>query len=165
MKRVDAFFNGLDVMTAHFIQDGANGQRTEGSLAIKHPGQLQFTYAPPSSLEIVSDGQSVAIRDKSLGTNDVYSISQTPLKFLVQENFNLARDTQVRDVQAHPDGTILVSFEDSATFGGTSKVTLLFDARANLLKQWVILDAQGLKTTVTLSNVSVTQRGADAAAR
>jgi hypothetical protein len=70
-----------------------------GATLLKRPGQLRFAYAPPSTLEIVSDGRNVAIRDKKLGTNDVYPIGQTPLKFLVQERFDLARDTQVRNLR------------------------------------------------------------------
>jgi outer membrane lipoprotein-sorting protein len=158
LERVNAYFNGIDRLTAYFVQNSANGQRAEGTLSIKRPGQLHFAYSPPSSLEIVSDGRSVAVRDKKLGTNDVYSIRQTPLKFLVQEQVDLAKDTKVRDVQVSPDGIITVQFEDSATFGGTSKITLRFDARANALKQWTILDAQGYETTVILSDLNVVKR-------
>ncbi|MET0745333.1 MAG: outer membrane lipoprotein carrier protein LolA [Microvirga sp.] len=158
IDRVNAFFNSIDLMTANFSQQSGTGQRTEGSLYIKYPGQLRFAYSPPSTLEIVSDGRSVAVRDKKLGTNDVYSVSQTPLKFLTQEQFNLSRDTKVRDVQVRPNGMVIVNFEDSATLGGTSKVTLLFDAKANRLREWTILDAQGFTTSVALSNISVTTR-------
>jgi outer membrane lipoprotein-sorting protein len=158
LERVNAYFNGIDQLTAFFVQNSANGQRAEGRLSIKRPGQLHFAYSPPSSLEIVSDGRSVAVRDKKLGTNDVYSIRQTPLKFLVQEQVDLAKDTKVRDVQVSSDGIITVQFEDSATFGGTSKITLRFDARANALKQWTVLDAQGYETTVILSDLNVVRR-------
>jgi outer membrane lipoprotein-sorting protein len=158
IDRVNAFFNSIDLMTANFAQQSGTGQRTEGSLYIKYPGQLRFAYSPPSTLEIVSDGRSVAVRDKKLGTNDVYSVSQTPLKFLTKEQFDLARDTKVRDVQVRPNGMVVVNFEDSATLGGTSKVTLLFDAKANRLREWTILDAQGFTTSVALSNITVTTR-------
>ncbi|HZH50959.1 MAG TPA: outer-membrane lipoprotein carrier protein LolA [Microvirga sp.] len=158
LDRVNAYFNSIDQLTAYFVQTSTNGQRAEGTLAIKRPGQLHFAYAPPSSLEVVSDGRSVAVRDKRLGTNDVYSIRQTPLKFLVQDQVDLARDTQVKDVQIGSDGVVTVRFEDSATLGGTSKITLRFDARTNTLKQWTVLDAQGYETTVALSNVNMVRR-------
>jgi len=158
LERVNAYFNSIDQLTAYFTQSSTNGPRAEGTLFIKRPGQLHFAYAPPSTLEIVSDGRSVAVRDKKLGTNDVYSIRQTPLKFLVQEQVDLARDTKIRDVQVSPDGLVTVRFEDSATLGGTSKITLRFDARANALKQWTVLDAQGYETTVVLSGLNVVRR-------
>ncbi|MCG7392667.1 outer membrane lipoprotein carrier protein LolA [Microvirga sp. ACRRW] len=158
LERVNAYFNAMDQMSAYFVQKNPNGQQVEGTLSVRRPGQLHFAYAPPSTLEIVSDGRNVAIRDKRLGTNDVYPVSQTPLKFLVQENVNLARDTKVKDVQIARDGMITVSFDDSATLGGTSKITLRFDSRANALKQWTVVDSQGYETTVVLSGLNVTQR-------
>lgn len=158
LERVNAYFNDIDQLSAYFEQSTSNGQRAEGTLSVKRPGQLHFAYAPPSTLEIVSDGRSVAVRDKKLGTNDVYSVRQTPLKFLVQDQVDLAKDTKVRDVQVSSEGMVTVLFEDSATLGGTSKITLRFDARANALKQWTVLDAQGYETTVILSGLNVVRR-------
>ncbi|MBQ0824212.1 outer-membrane lipoprotein carrier protein LolA [Microvirga sp. HBU67558] len=158
LDRVNAYFNSLDVMSAYFVQKNPNGQQAEGTLSMRRPGQVHFAYAPPSTLEVISDGRNVAIRDKKLGTNDVYPVGQTPLKFLVQDNIDLARDTKVRDVQVGRDGVVTVRFDDSATLGGTSKITLRYDSRANTLKQWTIIDAQGYETSVTLSGVNATYR-------
>jgi outer membrane lipoprotein-sorting protein len=158
LDRVNAYFNSIDVMSAYFVQKNPNGQQAEGTLSMRRPGQFHFAYAPPSTLEVVSDGRNVAIRDKKLGTNDVYPVGQTPLKFLVQDNIDLARDTKVRDVQVARDGMVTVRFDDSATLGGTSKITLRFDSRANALKQWTIIDAQGYETSVTLSGLNATYR-------
>ena len=158
LDRVNAYFNSLDVMSAYFVQKNPNGQQAEGTLSMRRPGQFHFAYAPPSTLEVVSDGRNVAIRDKKLGTNDVYPVGQTPLKFLVQDNIDLSRDTKVRDVQVGRDGIVTVRFDDSATLGGTSKITLRFDSRANALRQWTIIDAQGYETTVTLSGLNATYR-------
>jgi len=158
LERVNAYFNSIEVMSAYFVQKNPNGQRAEGTLSMRRPGQFHFAYAPPSTLEVVSDGRNVAIRDKKLGTNDVYPVGQTPLKFLVQDNIDLSRDTKVRDVQVGRDGMVTVRFDDSATLGGTSKITLRFDSRANALKQWTIVDAQGYETTVTLSGLNATYR-------
>ncbi|NBJ22831.1 LolA family protein [Microvirga arsenatis] len=158
LDRVNAYFNSIDQLSATFVQKNPNGQQAEGTLSLRRPGQFHFAYAPPSTLEVVSDGRNVAIRDKKLGTNDVYPVGQTPLKFLVQDNIDLSRDTKVRDVQVGRDGVVTVRFDDSATLGGTSKITLRFDTRANALKQWTIIDAQGYETTVTLSGLNATYR-------
>ena len=158
LDRVNAYFNSIDQLSAYFVQRNPNGQQAEGTLSMRRPGQFHFAYAPPSTLEVVSDGRNVAIRDKKLGTNDVYPVGQTPLKFLVQDNIDLSRDTKVRDVQVGRDGVVTVRFDDSATLGGTSKITLRFDTRANALKAWTIVDAQGYETTVTLSGLNATYR-------
>lgn len=158
LDRVNGYFNSIDQLSAYFTQKSPNGQQMEGTLSMRRPGQFHFAYAPPSTLEVVSDGRNVAIRDKKLGTNDVYPVGQTPLKFLVQDDIDLSRDTKVRDVQVGRDGIVTVRFDDSATLGGTSKITLRFDSRANALRQWTIVDAQGYETTVSLSGLNVTYR-------
>lgn len=158
VARVSAYLNGINTLTARFLQTGADGRQVGGTLYVQRPGRLRFAYDPPSTLEIVADGRSVAVRDSKLRTNDVYSIGQTPLKFLLRDNVDLSRDVQVKDVQIDPDGSIDITLEDSATLGGTSQVTLRFDARANVLREWMIVDPQGYETTVRLSGVQVVNR-------
>lgn len=162
LARVNTFLNSYDSIQADFVQFNPSGQKAEGSLYVKRPGQMRFKYDPPSTLEVVADGRSVAVRDKKLGTNDVYSIGQTPLKFLLKDPIDLSRDTKLIDVSTDPVGVVRLELEDSATFGGTSKLTLIFDAKANELKQWNIVDPQGYRTSVALYNLKVTRRTADA---
>lgn len=158
VARVNAYLNGINTLSARFLQTGADRQQVGGTLYVQRPGRLRFAYDPPSTLEIVADGKSVAVRDSRLRTNDVYSIGQTPLKFLLRDNVDLARDVRLRDVQIDPGGPIAISLEDSATLGGTSRVTLNYDARAGVLRGWTIVDPQGYETSVSLSGVEVARR-------
>lgn len=155
LAALNAHFNGIDQMLAAFEQVGGNGKREQGTLTLQRPGQFRFAYAAPSTLEIISDGRNVAIRDSRLKTNDVYPVSQTPLKFLVQENFDLARHTKVRDVRTAKDGTVTALFEDISTLGGTSIVELTYDAGNDRLVRWVVTDPQGFQTTVDLFDVEI----------
>jgi len=100
----------------------------------------------------VADGTSVAVRDRKLGTQDLYFISQTPLKFLLRDKIDLARDLTVSDVTNDPGG-VRIALEDRSTLGGTSKIQLFFDAEMKTLSQWRITDPQGYLTTVQLSNL------------
>lgn len=158
VARVNAYLNGISTLTGRFLQTGADGRQVGGTLYVQRPGRLRFAYDPPSTLEIVADGRSVAVRDSKLRTNDVYSIGQTPLKFLLRDNVDLARDVKVKNVDIDPGGAIDITLEDSATLGGTSTVTLRYDARTDVLRQWQVVDPQGYETTVALSGVQVTRR-------
>lgn len=158
LARVNDWLNSYEAIQARFIQHNAQGQKAEGSLYVRRPGQLVFKYDPPSTLEVVADGKSVAVRDSKLRTNDVYSISQTPLKFLLKDRINLASDTKLLNVATDADGIVRVALSDSSTLGGTSQITLIFDSRANQLKQWNIVDPQGYRTTVALYNIQETPR-------
>lgn len=157
LQRANASLNALGQLSADFVQTGGNGRRAEGKLFLQKPGRVRFEYLPPAQLEVIADGSSVVIRDRKLGTQDLYNIGQTPLKFLLRDRVDLARDTKVVDVSAAPD-LVSVQLEDKATFGGTSRIELLFDPRSFALKQWVVTDPQGYQTAVALKNVDTQHR-------
>ena len=155
LAQANAYFNGITTLTGNFMQVGADGRRIGGKLTLVKPGRLRFDYDQPSPLEVIADGTSVAVRDRKLNTQDLYFIAQTPLKFLLREKIDLARDLTVIDVANDPGG-VRISLEDRATLGGTSKIQLVFDPEMKTLSQWRITDPQGYVTTVQLSNL---QRG------
>lgn len=152
VKRANAFFNTSPVMTADFIQIGADGKRSEGKLHVQRAGRVRFEYAQPATMEVVADGAQVAIRDRKLGTQDLYFISQTPLKFLMKDKIDLEKDVTVEDVKIEDNG-VTVFIEDKATFGGTSHVRLVFDPKSFNLKQWQVKDPQGYETLISLYNL------------
>ena len=156
IDRANAYLNGATNLIADFVQVGADGRRSEGKLYVRRPGRLRFEYAQPATLEIVADGTSVAIRDRKLATNDMYYISQTPLKFLLKERIDLRRDVKILGVSENKNG-VVISIEDKATFGGTSLIKLIFDPKTFELKQWHVTDPQGYETLVSLFNVDLAQ--------
>ena len=155
LKRANAFFNASPVMTADFVQIGADGKRSEGKLHVQRAGRVRFEYAQPATMEVVADGVQVAVRDRKLGTQDLYFISQTPLKFLMKEKIDLEKDVTVEDVQTDDSG-VTVFIEDKATFGGTSHVRLVFDPKTFKLRQWQVKDPQGYETLISLYNIDQT---------
>lgn len=157
IDRLNSYLNSFTTLQGNFIQFAANGRRLEGRVYIQRPGKMRFEYEPPATVEIIADGTSVAVRDKRLATQDIYSIGQTPLKFLVRERMDLAREGTITG--ASIDGDILsVRLDDRSTLGGTSKITLKFDLVANELRQWVVIDPQGYETSISLYNLDTRRR-------
>jgi outer membrane lipoprotein-sorting protein len=157
VERVNAYFNSFGTLSGDFIQTGPDGRRIAGKIYLQKPGRLRFDYAAPSRLEIIADGTSVAIRDRKLNTQDIYPLSQTPLKFLLNERIDLGKDTRVTSVSSQPDG-IRVTVEDKTTLGGTSQITVDYDPKSDRLKQWTVLDPQGTRTIVSLANLDLAAR-------
>jgi len=149
VAKANDFLTTTRFMSADFVQIGPDGKRTEGLLVLQRPGHMLFRYKPPATLEIVADGRSVAVKDQKLGTQDLYLIAQTPLKFLLADKIDLAKDTRVK--RAEIDGrAATVEIEDKATLGGKSDITLVFDPESFELKQWTVIDPQGFRTLVSL---------------
>ncbi len=154
VAKANAYFDDARVMTADFVQIGPDGARAEGQLYVSRPGKLLFKFNPPERLEIVADGRSVAVRDQKLGTQDLYFIAQTPLKFLLADHIDLAKDTQVKRVGID-ENAATIEIEDKATFGGKSDISLVFDPTTFALKQWTVIDPQGFQTVVSLFDIDL----------
>jgi outer membrane lipoprotein-sorting protein len=154
IQMADDYFNSSHVMTADFVQIGVDGRRSEGKLYVSKPGRMRFEYAQPATIEIIADGTSVAIRDRKLQTQEIYFLSQTPLKFLLKDELNLKRDVKITGITSDQYYTI-ISIEDGTTFGGTSKIKLNFDNKTFSLTQWEVTDPQGYHTLVSLHNIDL----------
>ena len=154
IDRVNMYLMSVQTMIGDFVQVGPDGRRSEGKIYMQKPGRIRFEYNPPSPIELVADGNSVVIRDRKLATQDLYPLSQTPLRFLLADRIDLLRETNVVSVSA--DDTFLsLLLEEKHTLGGTHKVLLMFSAKDTQLKQWTVTDPQGYDTTVALYNLDL----------
>jgi outer membrane lipoprotein-sorting protein len=156
LDKANAYFNSLSTMSGDFVQVGSDGRRLSGKLNLQRPGRLRFDYEA-NPVEVVTDGTSVAIRDRKLVTQDLYPIGQTPLKFLVRDKIDLRRDVTVLNTSSDPVG-VRLTLEDKSTLGGTSKIALYFDRDMQALQQWRITDPQGGQTSIILSNLEKGRR-------
>ncbi len=154
LDRINGYLNGMRGMQADFIQMAPDGRRFGGILYLLRPGRMRFEYHPPATLEVVSDGRSVAIRDRKLKTQDSYFIGQTPLKFLLQPKIDIAKDSKVTDLK-RVGADIVLTLEDRSTLGGTSRIRVVFEGESYALKEWTVTDPQGNDTRVTLSNLNL----------
>jgi outer membrane lipoprotein-sorting protein len=157
VDRLSAYLSGIQTLVGDFVQVGPDGSRSKGTFYIQKPGRVRFEYDPPSPIDIVADGQSVAIRDRTLATQDVYPLSQTPLRFLLSQHLNLLHDTNV--VGVYSDNMFAtVVIEETQPLVGTNRLMLMFDAKDLKLRQWIVTDPQGFDTTVAVSNLDTTKR-------
>lgn len=153
LQRVNAYFNSLSSVTANFEQTGPDGSRAVGKLYLSRPGKIRFQYAPPSPLEIVSDGSSVSVKNRKLATQELWPLSQTPLRFLLESNIDLSKNANVLGVYQEPE-MVSVMLEEKNAIGGKSQIQLMFSGKNYELKQWRVTDAQGLETSVALTDIA-----------
>lgn len=153
IAEINRALNGMKHFSALFVQNGSDGQRATGSLAVLRPGRLRFDYDPPNAIEVIADGNVVAIRDTRLGTQDIYSIGLTSLKFLLRDTINVENDAKIIDVKVSGE-RVMINLEDSSTFGGTSRISLGFDRRTMQLKQWTVTDPQGYDVSILLTAIN-----------
>jgi len=150
--RVSAYLSGVRQLHGKFVQVGPDGGKSEGEFYLQKPGRVRFDYNPPSPIELIADGSSVVVRDRKLATQDLYPLSQTPLRFLLADRIDLLRDTNLIGVYAD-DVFVTVVIEERQIIAGTHRVMLMFGAQDFQLRQWTVTDPQGYDTTVAVYNL------------
>lgn len=143
-------FSRVKSMTGEFVQFGPNGEQTGGKFFLERPGKIRFNYEKPSPVRVVADGKTVLINNRKLDTWQLYPLSKTPLKLLLDNQIDLEGKT-VESVKEEADLTTVV-MTDKNVFG-RSKITMMFDPKTYDLRQWTITDKQGKDTTVMIYNV------------
>jgi outer membrane lipoprotein-sorting protein len=133
--RVSTYLSSLSTLVGNFVQVGPDG----------------------SPIAIVADGSSVAVRDRKLATQDIYPLSQTPLRYLLSDRIDLMKDTNVVSVTAD-DLYVSVTIEEKQALIGTSRLMLMIGAKDGQLKQWTVTDPQGYDTTVAVYNLDTTKK-------
>jgi outer membrane lipoprotein-sorting protein len=157
VDRVNSYLAGVQTLTGNFIQIGPDGSRTQGEFFMSKPGRVRFEYDDPSPIELIADGSSVVVRDRRLATQDVYPLSQTPLRFLLADRVDLTKDTHLIAVYAD-DVFVTVVAEEKSGIVGTSRLMIMFSAKDMQLKQWTVTDPQGYDTTVAVYNLDTSKR-------
>jgi outer membrane lipoprotein-sorting protein len=157
IDKVNNYLSGMQVLSGKFVQVGPDGRRTEGQFYISKPGKVRFEYDDPSPIELIADGQSVVVRDRNLATQDVYPLSQTPLRFLLADHVDLMKDSSLTAVYAD-DVFITVVVEEKNGIVGASRLMIMFAAKDMQLKQWTVTDPQGYDTTVAVYNLDNSRR-------
>lgn len=149
-QRIADHFSSVRSMSGEFVQFGPRGEQTGGKFFLQRPGKIRFNYEAPSNFKVISDGQSVVILNSKMRTSDLYPLSKTPLKLLLDERIDLSGN-KVRSVTEEDDLTT-IKLSDKQVFGN-STITMMFDPKSYELRQWTITDAQGKDTTVMVFNV------------
>ncbi|SHG36005.1 outer membrane lipoprotein carrier protein LolA [Bradyrhizobium erythrophlei] len=155
--KVSAYLSSLQTLAGNFVQVGPDGSKTKGDFYIQKPGKVRFEYDDPSPIDIIADGSAVAVRDRKLATQDIYPLSQTPLRYLLSDRIDLMKDTNVVSVTSD-DLFVSVTIEEKQALIGTSRLMLMVGAKDGQLKQWTVTDPQGYDTTVAIYNLDSSRK-------
>ena len=147
--RIEAYLNRIRTLKARFLQVSSTGELSEGTLFISRPGKLRIEYDPPVPILIVAARGVLTYYDKELEQVSEIDLESTPAGILVQENvsffsgdYTLTRFKR----QAGAARITLVRTEDPQE----GSLTLIFSDRPLTLRKWIVVDAQGVETTVSL---------------
>jgi outer membrane lipoprotein-sorting protein len=155
IARMERYLNGIRTMRAGFRQVAEDGGEAEGTLEIWRPGLMRIDYARPAGDFIVSDGSFIFHWDDRMKTQSQVPVGQTLAYFILQRDIAFSGDVRVVGLDRR-SGLLQATLVQSSD-PGQGSLTLVFQDSGGdgplQLRQWRVVDAQGLLTSVTLFGV------------
>ncbi|WP_116085034.1 outer membrane lipoprotein carrier protein LolA [Tropicimonas sp. IMCC34011] len=152
LGELSSYLNSIQSATGEFTQVNPDGTISTGQIYIKRPGRVRFEYAPPTPSLVMAGGGQVAVFDpKSNQPPEQYPLSQTPLNLILAQNVDLNRANMVRSHTSDATTTTVLAQDPQRPEYGT--IELKFTDSPVELRQWIITDSSGAKTTVILGGL------------
>ena len=149
LTRISNYLNGIGTMQGTFVQVGPDGDLSEGQFYMRRPGRVRFEYQPPNPTLIVAGGVWGGVYDVLDDTLDRFPLSETPLDLLLRDRVDLRSEGAIRSIERSEGQLRVTAIDPDAPDQGS--ITMVFADNPLELNQWIIVDAQGLATTVALS--------------
>lgn len=153
LARIESWLNGLESLSARFVQFAPDGGRASGDLLFERPDKMRLDYDPPSPILIIANGWELIYVDRELEQTSHILTSSTPLGFLLEDEISFSGDVTV-DGFAKAAGQIQVTVTRTDE-PGEGSITLFFADEPLELRRWAVTDAQGLTTHVVLEDVEL----------
>jgi outer membrane lipoprotein-sorting protein len=153
VARVERALNGVRTLKSRFLQVTSNGGTAEGELWLARPGHMLIDYAPPTPLKLVVNETWVIQVDTKLGALTYIPIGRTPAGLLIRDRVTLDGEVSVTAIQRASGVVRVTMVRKGAEDEGT--LTMVFAEEGMALRQWSVLDAQGVETRITLLDPQV----------
>ncbi len=156
VTRAEAWFNKIKSIEADFVQVASDGTSAKGKLLFRRPSQMKITYRNKDggkALQLITSKIWLHVDrpDEKLLTS--YPLSETPLSLILAAKVSLRPDGYATRIKSSSAGVvqILVAKEEG---DGAGQLTLEFSKKPFQLRRWVVVDAAGVQTSVTLYNLA-----------
>ena len=146
LNDISKYLNALKTASGDFTQINDDGTISAGKIYIKRPGRMRFEYE--DAVVLANNGAVVIIDKKSNQPPETYPLKRTPLSIILARNVNLG---QAEMVVGHDfDGTATVVKAQDPKNPENGNIELKFTSNPVELRQWVVNDANGGRSTVIL---------------
>lgn len=150
-QKFEDYLNQLKTLSGEFTQTNSNGQRVTGTIQLSRPGKMRLDYHPPSSLLVVADGRWLVTYDKEADEVNYVSLDNTPAAFILRPYIQFSGDVAITSIIPKGGATEITLIRKEEP--DTGYISLVFSNNPIALKEWSVVDSQGVKTRVVLSKI------------
>lgn len=149
LVRIETHLNENKTVRARFLQIASNGEYAEGMVHIQRPNHMRLEYDPPNPTLVIADGINLIYIDRELDQATAVFLKLTPAELILRDTISFATDELLVTGFSRSPGVIRVSVvkADNPLEG---RIMLVFSDNPLELRKWVVTDAQGIQTTVSL---------------
>ncbi|QFS84477.1 Outer-membrane lipoprotein carrier protein precursor [Roseivivax sp. THAF40] len=148
LGQISNYLNSIRTAQSDFTQVNADGTISTGEVSLSRPGKMRFDYNPPEQALVMAGRGTVVIIDRRVGSTETYPLGQTPLSIILAPNVDLSEPGVVVGHTYDGTATTVTARDPRRPEYGTIEMKFT-DAPAEL-RQWIITDQNGQKTTVIL---------------
>ena len=152
LNEISSYLNSFKSAQGKFTQINEDQTISTGQIYIKRPGRVRFEYDPPDETLVLADGTRVGVIDPKSNTGpEAYPLHRTPLKIILANNVDFTRERMVTGHES--DGkttTVRAQDPENPEYGS---IELVFTDNPVELRQWVVTDDTGTRTTVVLGDL------------
>ncbi|SLN42979.1 LolA family protein [Roseisalinus antarcticus] len=153
LAEISRYLNSFTTAEGEFTQINADGTISTGQIYIKRPGRIRFEYNPPDGSLVIAGGGAVAIFDPQSDRNpERYPLAETPLKIVLEANVDLSRSGMVTEHSF--DGTATTVTAQDPQRPELGSIQMKFTGSPAELRQWIVTDESGTRTTVILGDLA-----------
>lgn len=148
--RVESFLSLITTIKADFSQIAANGELSSGVFYLQRPGKMRWEYQKPSSILLVSNGETITYYDPQLEQVNYVSLDDTLAGFLARETLKLnTKATELVAFDVTPGAIRATIRQRQSPENGT--LTIEFADKPLVMRQLIITDTAGGETRISLA--------------
>jgi outer membrane lipoprotein-sorting protein len=155
VARVETYLNGIQTVSARFLQASSDGNVVQGTFQLQRPGKMRVQYDPPDPLLMIASGIWLTVYDPELKQTTYLPIDSTPAYFLVKNQIT-PKDITVTKVE-HGKDSLRVTLHQ-AGHPDQGRLTLVFSDKPLQLKKWTVTDPSGKTIDVALLDARFDQK-------
>jgi len=150
VTRIEAYLNALKSVSANFLQVGDSGALRHGHIDIQRPGKMRVVYDAPDKDFIIADGTFLNMWDGELEQQTSVPIGSGIADFILRDKVALSGDVVITRFAYYPAKIEVSLIAPKEPEEG--ELTLVFEDKPLLLRQWRVVDTQGHTTGVNLED-------------
>ncbi len=150
IAKAERWFEKITTMRAQFIQISSDGSSATGTLYLRRPKQMRLQYDGDGKLALVVSGGWLHVDEGAKEQVNSFPIGSTPFAPMLREDIQL-RSPKFQTTTSQENGVAVVKIIQE-TGEAAGSLTLEFSETPFALRRWIIEDAVGVTTKVTLQN-------------